>query len=141
MMVKSNPWSGEDCGRADCLLCHTKSATGKNMTQSCSKRNIVYETWCNDCLKKEGGDEDGKRVFKYIGKTAKSAFERGLNHLTDRKSLDLGSHMLKHAVDCHQGEDPLKVEFHMRVLAYHKRAFKIQIDEAVKIQGCARAAW
>ena len=84
----------------------------------------MYETWCNDCLKKEGGEGDERRVFKYIGESAKSAFERGLNHLNDRKSLDLGSHMLKHAVACHEGEDPQEVDFHMGVLAYHKSAFK-----------------
>ena len=121
-------------GEQAAYYANKKAATGKNPSQSCSKQNIVYETWCSDCLKKEEGGGEEKRVFKYIGETAKSAFEIGLNHLTDRKSLDLGSHMLKHAVACHQGEDPQKVEFHMRVLAYHKSAFERQIDEAVKIQ-------
>ena len=71
---------------------------------------------------------------------AKSAYERGLNHLTDRKSLDLGSHMLKHAVSCHQGEDPQKIDFHMKVLAYHKSSFERQIDEhvdVVEVEICA----
>jgi hypothetical protein len=134
MLAKSNPWSGDDCGRESCLLCHTKAVTGKNLSQSCSKRNIVYETWCSDCLKSDDREGEERRVFKYIGETAKSAYERGLNHLTDRKSLDLGSHMLKHAVACHQGEDPQKIDFHMKVLAYHKSSFERQIDEAVKIQ-------
>ena len=96
MLAKSNPWSGDDCGRLRRLLCHTKAATGKNLSQSCSKRNIVYETWCNDCLvQSEGKEGDKTKVFKYIGESAKSAYERGLNHLNDRENLDLGSHMLK----------------------------------------------
>jgi hypothetical protein len=54
--------------------------------------------------------------------------------LYDRKNLDLGSHMLKHALSCHEDEDPQKVNFHMKVVAYHKSSFERQIDEAVKIQ-------
>ena len=44
ILTKSNPWGGEDCGRSGCLLCQTKAATGKNLTQSCTKRSIMYET-------------------------------------------------------------------------------------------------
>ena len=135
ILTKSNPWGGGDCGRGGCILCQTKAETGKNLTQSCTKRNIVYETWCADCLKKSedtNGVEGG--TYKYIGESAKSAFERGANHLYDRKNLDLGSHMLKHSVECHEGIDPETVRFHMRVLKYHKSSFERQIDEAVKIQ-------
>ena len=73
-------------------------------------------------------------IFKYIGETAKSAFERGENHLYDRKNLDLGSHMLKHSIEHHGGADPNDVTFHMKVLKFHKSSFERQIDEAVKIQ-------
>ena len=78
------------------------------------------------------GGEGG--IFKYIGESAKSAFERGANHLYDRKNLDMGSHMLKHSIECHEGTDPEKVRFHMKILKYHKSSFERQIDEAVKIQ-------
>ena len=73
-------------------------------------------------------------MYKYIGETAKSAFERGANHTYDRKNLDLGSHMLKHSIEHHEGADPEDVTFHMKVLKYHKSSFERQIDEAVKIQ-------
>jgi hypothetical protein len=29
LLVRSNPWSGIDCGRRGCLLCETKAKTGK----------------------------------------------------------------------------------------------------------------
>ena len=77
---------------------------------------------------KEGGS------FKYIGESARSAYERGANHLNDRKTLDLGSHMLKHALQCHEKEDPHGVKFHMKVLEYHKSSLERQISEAVLIQ-------
>ena len=136
MLTKTNPWGGNDCGRNGCLQCQTKSDTGKNLHQSCSNRSIVYETWCADCLAKMedplGGEGGG--VYKYIGETAKSAYERGANHLYDRKNLDLGSHMLKHALAHHRDQDPNLVKFHMKVLSYHKSYFERQINEAVKIQ-------
>ena len=105
------------------------------MNQSCSKRSIVYETWCADCQKKcveTEGREGG--TYKYIGESARSAYERGLNHQNDRKSLDMGSHMLKHALQCHENEDPNLVKFHMRILEFHKSSLERQISEAVLIQ-------
>ena len=81
-LVRSNPWSGMDCGRLGCLLCLTKSKTGKNINQSCSKRNLTYQTWCQTCKEKdeEGRDDDDKKevkLYTYVGETAKSAHERG----------------------------------------------------------------
>ena len=83
-------------------------------------------------MKTPRGAEGG--IYKYIGESARSAYERGANHLNDRKSLDLGSHMLKHAIQCHGGADPEQIKFHMRVLQFHKSSLERQIDEAVKIQ-------
>ena len=34
LLVKSNPWGGEDCGREGLLLCHTKADKGKNLDQN-----------------------------------------------------------------------------------------------------------
>ena len=53
ILTKSDPWQGADCGREDCLLCLTKAATGKNKTQDCTRRNLVYETWCINCLERD----------------------------------------------------------------------------------------
>ena len=62
ILCKSDHWSGRQCGRNDCLLCLTKAKTGKNTSQSCTKRNIVYETWCQLCLEREESraEEGGK---------------------------------------------------------------------------------
>ena len=86
MLVKSNPWAGMPCGQATCLLCATKTKTGQNLTQDCTKRNLTYQTWCQTCLEKDGadlGEEDKKKVslYTYIGETAKSARERGGEHV------------------------------------------------------------
>ena len=50
------------------------------------------------------------------------------------KNLNLTSHMLKHAVDRHEGEDVKAVEFRMKVLKFHRSSFERQVSEAVAIQ-------
>ena len=82
------------------MLC--KEMTGKITTQSCTKRNIVYETWCQRCkdddekkAEEEGRDKSKVKIWKYIEESAKSAFERGFEHVSDMRSLSLKSHMLK----------------------------------------------
>ena len=54
--------------------------------------------------------------------------------MNDRKNLHLGSHMLKHAIECHENDDPESIEFHMKILSFHKSSFERQIQEAVQIQ-------
>ena len=49
VLTKANPWKGQDCERKNCLLCHTKSKTGKNENQDCHKRSLVYEIKCLTC--------------------------------------------------------------------------------------------
>ena len=88
MLVKSNPWAGMLCGQTTCLLCETKEKTGQNLNQNCSKRNLTYQTWCNTCKERDGegmSDDELKSVslYTYIGETAKSARERGGEHVYD----------------------------------------------------------
>ena len=53
LLHRSDPWSGDDCKRKVCLQCQTKLKTGKNLTQDCSKRNCIYETWCISCEERD----------------------------------------------------------------------------------------
>ena len=53
MLTKADPWQGQECGREKCLLCLTKQRTGKYTTQDCTRRNIVYESWCITCQEKD----------------------------------------------------------------------------------------
>ena len=71
--------------------------TGKNKTQDCTRRSVVYETWCETCLRADiqeieeqtEDEEDRKKKieclprYKYIGETARSAYERGVEHKND----------------------------------------------------------
>ena len=100
-ITKSNSWQGMDCQRENCLLCFTKHETEKLTTQECTKRNIVYETRCRTCennelekiekleIEPKEKIELGKKIilFKYIGETSRSAFERGWEHVNANQVL------------------------------------------------------
>ena len=51
ILCKSNPWSSVACGRSDCFTCDSSSRGENPNFKSCYQRSIVYETWCNKCLK------------------------------------------------------------------------------------------
>ena len=124
-LQQKNPWGSEDCNREDCLLCESKMGE-EGQGKSCKKRNLVYETTCNQC-KQEG------RVVRYLGETARSAFERGREHNKAYMNLALDSHMLKHKILFHRGEEK-EVKFNMKVLQFHQSSFDRQIHEAVAIE-------
>ena len=102
LLHRSDPWQGLDCLRHDCLLCKTKVMTGKQDSHDCARRSVVYETWCITCQEKaerqaeEDANGDAKvarenkekiRRHIYIGKTSRSTFERGWEHLNDMETL------------------------------------------------------
>ena len=148
ILTKSNPWQGQDCSRRNCLLCHTKVRTDKNTSQDCSKRNIVYETTCTTCERQEielieNSELDDKTknekkrkisLFKYIGESSRSSYERGWEHVNDLTSLNPRSHMLKHILSHHPDQDLHSVEFNMKVKKFCSTSFERQILESVTIQ-------
>ena len=152
ILHQSNPWSGQDCERKGCLMCKTKAETGKNTRQNCSKRNVLYETWCETCLKVEeekvakveleGGEKGSKKrkkneeiqMVKYVGESARSCHERGTEHLSDMLNLRTTSHLLKHYLTSHEGEEINSIVFRMKAVKFHKNAFERQIHESVRIQ-------
>ena len=149
LLHKSDPWQGIDCERQGCILCATKLKTGKNLGQDCHKRSVVYETNCLTCEERKNkeieescGDdkekaEEMKRKQKrhiYVGETARSCFERLNEHESDKRQLKTTSHMLRHLVGHHEGEDMDKVEFGVKILKVTKTSFERQILESVLIQ-------
>ena len=109
-------WSGADCAREKCLLYETKQSHPRVENQNCMKRNVVYETWCETCrvedekTREEDSREEAK-LYKYIGESARSCYERGWEHQGDSEQLKPGSHMLKHILDKQEGKQPGEVKF------------------------------
>ena len=157
LLQQKDPWAGLDCERQGCMLCTTKAQTAKNLRQKCTKRNLVYETWCETCRQRdiekamgrnEGEEEDsdgtnGDRIprevpevklHKYIGESARSSHESGREHISDLENLRSCSHMLKHFVEAHEDDELGDMNFMMKVVKFHKTAFERQISESVLIQ-------
>ena len=149
LLHRSDPWAGEDCDRGGCKPCWTKIRTGKAKTQDCTKRNCIYETWCITCWEEdvakveEKYKEDEKmmkvmmkriKVYKYIGETSRSVYERIWEHNHSMEQLHTSSHMLKHVLEVHGEEEYNKVEFGAKVVRYERSAFNRQVTESVIIQ-------
>ena len=60
--------------------------------------------------------------------------KRGKEHVYDMENLSVRSHLLKHAVDMHEGESLKVIDFRMRVIKFHRSSFERQVSEAVSIQ-------
>ena len=152
ILHKADPWQGQDCGREGCLLCQTKQKTGKLLQQDCTKRSVIYETWCMSCEKKElerieGLEEEEKekermrreiRLYKYLGETSRSFYERALEHQRDLLEMKTDSHMLKHYFEKHLEEEIEEMEFGGRLVKQCRSAFNRQIGESVEIQNNTR---
>ena len=74
------------------------------------------------------------KLFKYVGETRRSAYERGWEHLNDFGQLKTSSHMLKHAVGQHEGQDTSEIKLGMKIICQAKLSFERQIAESVLIQ-------
>ena len=112
------------------------------------KRNLVYETKCLTCERRDEeyintleieDKEKSERKrnmprYKYIGETSRSTFEIAWEHTNDLAQLKTGSHMLKHIVGVHPGEDMSRVQFGIRVIKYCRTSFERQVLESVVIQ-------
>ena len=68
LICKTDPWSGDDCLRAICLICEDNKQTGM-----CKVEGICYLLSCVSCSKE--GDPVG-----YVGESSHTGFERGLEH-------------------------------------------------------------
>ena len=148
LLHKADPWQGADCQRESCLLCRTKMKTEKNTQQECTRRNIVYENWCMTCENEEKEKIDNMeledtekkermkniKLYKYIGETARSSFERSLEHQRDFIEMKLDSHKLKHYLEKHKEKEMEEIEFGTRILKECRTAFERQISESVEIQ-------
>ena len=109
----------------------------------------MYETWCMSCEEKdreeweknreeEGKTEVGRReelpLYKYVGESSRSLYERGLEHLRDLEELKADSHMLKHYFAKHAEENVEDMKFGARIIKQASSAFNRQISESVSIQ-------
>ena len=50
ILHKSDSWDKKDCERENCALCTTSVENEKIPFANCTKRSVIYMTWCESCL-------------------------------------------------------------------------------------------
>ena len=86
LLLKSNLFSSEHCGREDCQAC---SHARKPM--DCRRRGFLYESTCVSCR-----DGEGRDGALYIGESARSPNKRFDEHIGDARAKKKSSHIWKH---------------------------------------------
>merc|ERR1711954_137298 len=90
MLTTKEPWAG-DCGRERCFACTTGNQ-GK-----CMRPGVLYSITCTTCM------EEGKKA-QYWGETARTGYDRGLEHLGRLKNKSESSGFWIHQSEVH-GEE------------------------------------
>ena len=119
ILVRSDLRSEDSCGREKCLACEDEKGRGR-----CKQRSVTYQTSCRAC------QAAGKQSV-YIGESARSVYERGLEHQDDYRKEKDESHMMSHANESHSEEG--RPKFSLKVLKSHKTPLYRQVHEAVLI--------
>ena len=78
------------------------------------------------------------KLYKYVGETSRSFYERALEHQRDLQEMKMESHMLKHFFDRHQGEELEDMQFGGRIIKQCRSAFNRQVGESMEIQNNTR---
>ena len=82
MLRRSNPWSSENCGRADCFPC--KGGEGG----TCWREGVTYTLFCVEC---------GEELAAYFGESGRNGFTRGKERIEKYNAKDASSCILHHA--------------------------------------------
>ena len=138
MFPLSRIGEGQACSRGDCVTC-TQDSRGE-VLPPCTKRSVLYENICVTCnpdILEDNGNkkksvscrEDPPSV--YIGETSKSLYERGREHWRDFRTKEEDSHIYKHQMLHHGGQED--ANFHLRPIKFFRTALTRQLSEAVRI--------
>ena len=123
LLVRSDPWAGEPCGRQDCLPCTTGE---EGRTGICTKEGILYKLSCTLCR-----DLDVKAW--YLGESSRCKYIRGREHLAGVAARDPKHPLVKHHMEAH-GEDTGAPQFKMDILRQFLSTLPRQIAKAVIIE-------
>ena len=131
----NNLWQGAKCGREECTTCEQE---GAEELPDCSKRSVLYENACLDCIPtagRKGGpreqDINPEVPALYVGESSRSVMERSKEHWAGYRGAKPDNHMVKHQQLTHSGSAPPR--FVMRVISHHRSALERQVSEAVRI--------
>ena len=113
MLRRSNPWSGENCGRADCFPC--KGGEGG----TCWREGITYTLYCEE-------------VAAYFGESGRNGYTRGKEHFEKKLAKDEDNSVLwLHSLHHHQGR--VDINYTMQVTGSYTEPLDRQTMERVQI--------
>ena len=93
MLCRNNPWEKMRCGREKCMSCPGSKEGGGG---ECRQENVVYRITCLKCK--------GTGVLaEYWGETARTAYERGEEHVTGLEAKNKDNSLWKHSSLHHGG--------------------------------------
>ena len=134
LLHTNDPFAGAPCGRPTCIPC---TNSDKEKKENCNKRGIIYETFCGPCqeaakIKRARGEE--ANTYIYVGTSNLAMADRGAAHLRDSRrgmqgTYD-GSHMARHALEMHPGEEP---RFGMTIVRTYTTTFSRAMGEVIRI--------
>ena len=119
ILVKKNPFPGEECEIKTCIIC----SSSQKLPYPCNVSNVGYKMACETC-KSRGLNK------VYEGETSRSARIRGAEHLSGFKGGKESNAMFKHKMSDHREE---KMEFTMQITKRFKDPLSRQANEAVRI--------
>ena len=127
LLPNTNPWAGQGCGRSNCYTC----TQGDEKLEDCKARNILYESKCTLCnpedvKKKESSRKLGGVQGVYVGESARSIYERAVEHHGDMLARQEDSHMIKHWLTSHQ-ELKSPPKFKIKVVGKFQDSFTRQV--------------
>ena len=125
LLVRNNPWGKVKCGRDKCMSCPWSKEGGE-----CRQESVVYQIECVRC-KGEGV------LAEYWGETARTAFERGEEHLSGLEARYEKNSLWKHSLVYHEGS-LTRTELKMTVVERHRSPLTRQIQEGVELE-CSKA--
>ena len=111
------PWTSSHCGRVGCLPCKSKEG-------SCKKVGVTYQWTCMRCA------EEGKKAV-YLGETARSLWDRTLEHIKNLENRTEGSALWKQWSQFHPSDEA--PEFTVKCTGSYKMSTERQIREALAI--------
>ena len=115
LLVKDTPWESH-CGRLNCMTCIDRPG-------QCYKQSVVYKMICGGC--KEQG-----QTGEYYGESARSAFDRGAEHIKALRSNDNSNPLVAHWKEFH-GES--EWNYSMKVIKTFKSPLQRQSCEGFLI--------
>ena len=123
MLCRNNPWGNTRCERERCMSC-VFSKEGKG--GACRRENVVYKITCLEC-------EKGNTKAEYWGKTSRTGFERGEEHLSGLESEYEKNALWKYSSVNHKGE-LRKESFRMEIIESHRSPLNRQIHEGIELE-------